>query len=188
VALAEEEFSDLEEKANQEFDEVLSFTSNQLGRMLTPSKRSLYHQKFELVVDDLVFIGHPVCKDEEGAWKMKADTSTPSEIERGRDSRPKLVVAKANGHQVEEESALGTSKLSLLDSFHLVLVLDHPDPSSTASGNLSKYFDQIYEHISLPVTTMFLQEQVGSNLVEDECDVLARLVEEYILEGARALC
>lgn len=187
VALTEEDFSDLEEKANPEFDEILSFTSNQLGRMLTPSKKSLYHQKFELVVDDLVFIGHPVCKDEDGVWKMKVDTNTPPEVERGRDSRPKATVAKASGNQVEEESTPGTSKLSLLNSFHLVLVLDHPDPSSTASGNLSKYFDQIYEHISLPVTTMLLQEQVDSNLVENECDVLVRLVEEYILEGVRAL-
>src|SRR6266545_2915074 len=48
------------------YGHVLGFSAEFLARHLCP-QRSMCHQKFELVVDDLAFIGHPVCADD-GKW------------------------------------------------------------------------------------------------------------------------
>ncbi len=70
-----------------------------------------------------------------------------------------------------------------LHTFHLVLVLDVPDPSSSASGNVSKYFNILYEQIAFTLTAVLYQEQVLSNFVERECDILIALKESCISKG-----
>lgn len=59
--------------------------------------------------------------------------------------------------------------------FHFVLVMDLPDPSSSASGNLFKYFHVIYEHIGITVTAVLFQEQVMHGFMDTECDALGAL-------------
>jgi len=67
--------------------------------------------------------------------------------------------------------------------FHLVFVFDLPDPSSSASGNVARYFDTIYEQIAFTVTAVLFQEQVLSNFVETECDAIGSLETEYMVKG-----
>ncbi|KAJ2926149.1 hypothetical protein H1R20_g10945, partial [Candolleomyces eurysporus] len=74
-------------------------------------------------------------------------------------------------------SAPHNSSSSWLEKFQLVLVLDLPDPSSSASGNVSKYFDVIYEQIAFTFAAVLFQEQVLHNFVEKECDTLIALQE-----------
>ncbi|KAK1218847.1 Nitrogen permease regulator 3 [Marasmius sp. AFHP31] len=45
-----------------EYDEAFGYSSEFLASILCPH-RSMCHQKFELMVDDLAFISHPVCPD-----------------------------------------------------------------------------------------------------------------------------
>ena len=79
---------------------------------------------------------------------------------------------------------LPTSSGTWLQTFHLVMVLDLPDPSSSASGNIAKYFDTIYEQIVFAMTAVMYQEQVLHNFVETECDTLGALKDDYIKQGA----
>lgn len=84
-----------------------------------------------------------------------------------------------------DPSTAPNSPSSWLQTFHFVLVLDLPDPSSSASGNVSKYFDIIYEHIAFTVTAVLYQEQVLSNYVEQEADLLLNLKDQYTSRGER---
>jgi hypothetical protein len=70
-----------------------------------------------------------------------------------------------------------------LERFQVVLVLDLPDPSSSASGNVSKYFDVIYEQIAFTFAAVLFQEQVLDNFVERECDTLISLQESSYKKG-----
>jgi hypothetical protein len=165
-----------------EYNDVLGYHSEFLANLLCP-KRSLCHQKFELLVDDLAFIGHPVAAEADGMWRFKPEKTKSSG--RGREYR--------NRHSIQHDedsssprisSAKDISSLSSwLHTFHFVLVLDLPDPSSSASGNVSKYFDIIYEQIVFNVTAVLFQEQVLSNFVEAECDTLGSLRDSYIAKG-----
>jgi hypothetical protein len=131
------------------------------------------HQKFELVVDDLAFIGHPVAADSDGNWSFKSerigsrDTTPPPDVVRDRP----------------QSHSSPASMTSWLQTFHLILVLDLPDPSSSASGNVSKYFNILYEQIAFTLTAVLYQEQVLSNFVERECDTLVSLRESSISKG-----
>lgn len=158
------------------YSHILGFDSEFLARILCPH-RSMSHQKFELVVDDLAFIGHPVSADSDGNWTFNTENS------RSRDSTPPPGV-RDRSHSHSHSSAASTS--NWLQTFHLVLVLDVPDPSSSASGNVSKYFNILYEQIAFTLTAVLYQEQVLSDFVERECDTLISLRESSISKSDHA--
>ncbi|KAF9446305.1 hypothetical protein P691DRAFT_761748 [Macrolepiota fuliginosa MF-IS2] len=163
---------------SDEYDQLFGYQVDFLAGLLLPH-RSMCHQKFELVVDDLAFIGHPVCVDKNGKWTFTLEKSENGT--RGRDS-------KGSPSPLQEESEASSltelqSEDGWLQFFHLVFVLDLPDPSSSASGNLSKYFDTIYEQVAFTVTAVLFQEQVTNNFVEEECDKLGALRDLSLSEG-----
>jgi nitrogen permease regulator 3-like protein len=164
---------------SDEYNNVLGYHSEFLANFLCP-KSPLCHQKFELVVDDLAFIGHPVTAEPDGMWRFKPENAKSSA--RGREFRN-----RQHGEDSPSPS-LTFAKLSSLSSwlhtFHFVIVLDLPDPSSSSSGNLGKYFDIIYEQVAFTVAAVLFQEQVLSNFVEDECDRLGSLRDAYIARGS----
>lgn len=172
-----------ESHVKDEYDNLFGYSSEFLAGLLCP-QRSLCHQKFELVVDEIAFIGHPVCAEDDGAWRFKREKHKTGP--RGRESRnqhlPQLDEAGPDLSSGAERCPPPTN--SLLQKFHLVIVLDLPDPSSSASGNVARYFDIIYEQIAFTVTAVLFQEQVLSNFVEAECEVLGSLKDEYMTKGA----
>lgn len=176
---------------NDQYTQVLGYSAEFLAGMLCP-QRAMCHQKFELVVDDLAFIGHPVCSESDCVWRFKQEKVKM--IPRGRGSK------KGQTPQMEEKSLTpekpapetpskepkpsGTAPENpWLQTFHLVLVLDLPDPSSSASGKITKYLDTIYEQIAFTVTAVLFHEQVKHNFVETECDALGSLESDYISKG-----
>ncbi|KAK0551271.1 Nitrogen permease regulator 3 [Tilletia horrida] len=71
------------------YDTFLGYDNSFLAELLTP-RRDLCHQKFELTVDDLVFVGHPVCADDREGWVLNATSGTSfsnEAIERSRSGR-----------------------------------------------------------------------------------------------------
>lgn len=170
------------------YTQVLGYSAEFLAGMLCP-QRAMCHQKFELVVDDLAFIGHPVCAESDGVWRFKPDKIKMAP--RGRGSKkgqtpqmdeisltPEKTTPERPSHQ--KPSAPDNS---WLQTFHFVLVLDLPDPSSSAVGNITKYFDTIYEQIVFTITAVLFQEQVQNNFVEAECDSLGSLESECTSRG-----
>jgi nitrogen permease regulator 3-like protein len=165
---------------NDEYDDLLGYSSEFLAGLLCPQP-SLCHQKFELIVDNLAFIGHPVCAEEDGMWRFKPEKFKSGS--RGRGSRNRQLSQLDETGPDTSPNGERRPANSWLQRFHLVIVLDLPDPSSSASGNVSKYFDIIYEQIAFTVTAVLFQEQVLSNFVETECEVLGTLKDECISKG-----
>ncbi|TCD64919.1 hypothetical protein EIP91_003455 [Steccherinum ochraceum] len=141
------------------------------------------HQRFELVVDDLAFVGHPVCADPDGTWRFKPERAKMAP--RGRGSK-KGQSPPADDKPLTPEKNGETKKSQQdcwLQTFHFVFVLDSPDPSSSQSGNIAKYFDIIYEQMAFTITAVLYQEQVLHNFVEVECDRLGALENDHIDRG-----
>lgn len=166
-----------------DYDELLGYSSKFLSGMLCPHN-TMCHQKFELIVEDLAFLGHPVCSESDGVWRFPAEKSKAAS--RGRGSRkgqtqsPQVEEASLTPERTPNEPALTISRLQ---TFHLVLVLDRPDPSSSAAGNLEKYYDVLYEQIVFAMTAVLFQEQVLHNFVETECTKLLALKENFVAQG-----
>jgi len=167
-----------------EYDHVLGYRSGFLAGILCPDSKAIYHQKFELVVDDLAFIGHPVCVDSDGQWKFRPEKV--KSLSRGRETS-ELEKSMSPHHEESplspEIRPLDAARKSSLKAFHFVLVVDLPDPSSSASGNISKYFNVLYEQIAFTLTAVLYQEQVLSRFVEKECDAISVLKEQCITKG-----
>ncbi|KAG6872438.1 hypothetical protein C0992_009619 [Termitomyces sp. T32_za158] len=173
-----------------EYDHLFGYSSDFLANLLCPQS-SMCHQKFELLVDNLAFIGHPVCTDEDGIWRFKPEKLKPEKLKSGPRGRESKVGSSSNSRRTSispdtrpTSSEKVPSANAWLDKFHFVVVLDIPDPSSSASGNVSKYFDIIYEQISFTVTAVLFQEQVLSNFVETECETLGSLKDSCISKGS----
>ncbi|KAJ7475742.1 nitrogen permease regulator of amino acid transport activity 3-domain-containing protein [Mycena latifolia] len=169
-----------------EYDHLFGYSSEFLANLLCP-QRSMCHQKFELLVDDLAFIGHPVSAEEDGGWRFKPEK--PKVNDRGRESRIRRVSQTDRGSSSSPVRPASSAEKTppvpsqWLQRFHFVMVLDVPDPSSSASGNITKYFDIIYEQIAFPVAAVLFQEQVLSNFVEEECDILGSLKDSCSASG-----
>ncbi|THH00235.1 hypothetical protein EW026_g2293 [Hermanssonia centrifuga] len=73
------------------YHEVFGYSAEFIAGLLSPH-RAMCHQKFELVVDDLAFIGHPVCAEQDGAWRFSPEKLKPT---RGRGSRKVSSLAPA---------------------------------------------------------------------------------------------
>ena len=186
-----------------EYDTLLGYSAEFLAQILCPQS-SMCHQKFELIVDDLAFVGHPVCADADGAWRFKQAKAKAASRGRGskkgqshqveeRGLTPESFVENGNGNGAERDGLEGRApriqtqvgeSSSGIKTFHFVVVLDLPDPSSSASGNIAKYFDTIYQQIAFNVTAVLYQEQVLHEYVEAECEMLSQLKEEYANKGA----
>ena len=169
-----------------EYDDLLGYSSEFLAGLLCPHS-AMCHQRFELIVDELAFLGHPVCAEQDGLWRFPKEKSKSTS--RGRGSRK----SRTQSPQVEESSLtpdapakdLPPSSGKWLQTFHFVIALDLPDPSSSASGNIAKYFDTIYEQVAFSMTAVMFQEQVLHNFVETECDALGALKDDFIKKGKR---
>ncbi|KAJ3755048.1 nitrogen permease regulator of amino acid transport activity 3-domain-containing protein [Lentinula raphanica] len=186
------EIEDQEIRDKDKFENVFGYSSEFLASILCPST-SMCHQKFELIVDDLAFIGHPVCADSDGVWRFQSTKTANTSSSRGRSTRdhgggesnsPSPASRQYSVDQEDKDnSASANTTCTWLHTFNFVLVLDLPDPSSSASGNVSKYFDILYGQIGFVVAAVLFQEQVLSNFVEQECDSLGSLKDECIRKG-----
>ncbi|KAK4688354.1 nitrogen permease regulator 3, partial [Tremellales sp. Uapishka_1] len=190
-----------------QYTSALGYSLDFLSDMLTPP-RAACNRKFEVCVDELVFVGHPMSVNPDGKWELPTDIDDeddndhdPRRVFRGRKMRdgvgnlgtlvegavvepapeatPKPVV---NGGKEKESSPIPT-----LNMFHLVLVLDKPDPKS---GNLvpegpghEGLYDEVYREIALKWTAAAYALQVRENWVAKEAWELAKIRERDIAAG-----
>ena len=169
---------------HDEYGALFGYAAEFFAGLLLP-KRALCHQKFALAVDDLFFIGHPVCADADGTWRFKREKDV-----RGRGGRKRRVSTDDLSSSTDFDSQESNSSPPLppvppptcsswLETFHVAFVHEVPDPSSPASGNIGRYFDIIYQQVAFTLTAVLFQEQVLSNFVEQECDVLTALKDDF---------
>ncbi|KAH9003055.1 nitrogen permease regulator of amino acid transport activity 3-domain-containing protein [Lactarius hatsudake] len=162
---------------HDEYGALFGYAAEFLAGLLLP-KRAMCHQKFALAVDDLFFVGHPVCCDADGIWRFKQEKDV-----RGRGARKRRVsgddVSSSTEFDSAQESSSPPPAPSWLQTFHVAFVHEVPDPSSSASGNIGRYFDVIYQQVAFTLTAVLFQEQVLSNFVEKDCDVLCALKDEF---------
>jgi len=196
---------------NQQYDTALGYSLDFLGDMLTPP-RSACNRKFEINVDELIFVGHPVTVGNDGKWAFP---------EEDHDLRPSARGRKRNSAKMEtgekdktslktviegKEASLSpetdTEKLPAvkedkddaphLNMFHLVIILDRPDPqvdeldhdgtNRTAYG----FADEVYREIAFKWTAAAFALQVKENWIARNAWEITRLKEKCYNEGERS--
>ncbi|KAJ1578940.1 hypothetical protein NDA14_000936 [Ustilago hordei] len=227
-----EEKARREERAARAYKTYLGYDIEILASILNP-RPELAHQKFELIVDDLAFLGHPVSAGKAGTWgdpennrdgndkdadddndRSKAQTQQrgrsglrkevrPYDLQDGEEtSKDSTAPTSAKNDKAELQSSAKSRSISQscmelttdsttsskshapLSSFHLVLVLDRPDPSAAMSGmDLSSWLQLFYDNIVFKMTAALFAEQSKSDYVGCETEKLLSLRERCMDDG-----
>jgi hypothetical protein len=200
----------------RQYSHALSYSLDFLSDMLSPP-RSACNRKFEICVDELVFVGHPVCIGKDGKWAVPDEEAEERES-RGRSGRPppgmpsnphvcgqgrhlRAVVeageanVEALPHQDQSPSGTKTEKKEkeddgppTLNMFHLVLILDKPDPKVGAptegpGAGATGAFDEVYREIAFKWTAAAWALQVRDNFIERESWEMAKMRDKCLNEG-----
>lgn len=219
--LSPEEKARREEKAARAYKTYLGYDIDILASILNP-RPELSHKKFELVIDDLAFLGHPVTPNKNGVWGDQDDESQDDRVEardektaahaqqRGRSglrkeirpydpsddrvaSNDKIDKSAKTGAKsrnasltrIEQTNDVPTSRSKApLTQFHLVLILDRPDPSTAVPGvDLSSWLQLFYDNIVFKMTAALFAEQSKSDYVGRETEKLLALRERCMDDG-----
>ena len=194
-----------------QYDHALTYPLDFLSDMLTPS-RSVCHRKFEVYVDEVVFIGHPVSVGPDGKWEFPKDEDEEvghaTRGRRGRDERSLLgtVLEIKEGNSpdgVSDKTETSVTRSNgddkegppTLNMFHLVLIVDKPDPKAGGSdaegmGTSSQMnqFDEIYREIAFKWTAAAFALQVKDNFIAREAWEIGRMREKCLNEGRLDAC
>jgi hypothetical protein len=165
------------------YQQYLGYDTGILASILAP-RRELCHSKFELVIDDLAFIGHPLCVDKNGKWDPESQ-----QTKRGRDQKKKgsHLGGYSIGSPEDEEDEVPSndaSSLAPMTLFHFVLVLDRPDPSAyLPSIDLTSWLQIFYDNIAFKMTAALFAEEVRCDYVTRESEKLGVLRDRCMDDG-----
>lgn len=139
---------------DEDSTELFGYQSTLLSEMLCPP-RAMCNKRFELTIDDNVFLGLPVHINAEGKWrKRSADANFSEEIE------------EMTGSGVLDENECP------LRMFHVIFVLDPPITDT------EYVTDEIYHHVLTPFASVLRKEQGAKNYVWEQVKEIYRCKEE----------
>ncbi|ORY78140.1 nitrogen permease regulator of amino acid transport activity 3-domain-containing protein [Protomyces lactucae-debilis] len=171
-----------EESATQRkkpWDTILSHPSSLLADIFTPHKSD---NKFELWMDDLVFLGSPAHIRPDGSWiKRKQMAEKPDT--RGEDvSSPVSVTGSSanllSPHPTTSSTTSPSTSPSPMTVFHLVFALETPKTDA-----YHKQVKQMYESIVTQLTFALTYEQARSEYVWKQCELILDIKEKSIANG-----
>ncbi|WVQ81127.1 hypothetical protein IAT38_003249 [Cryptococcus sp. DSM 104549] len=200
-----------------QYNYALGWPLEVLSDMLTPP-RSACNRKFELCVGNVVFLGHPVCSGPDGKWEYPAeddelDDRVPSRGRRMRGDHPgnglgsldtvvegneaytatlspaaNAIDTKRSSQSSNKENE-GEDDVPSLTMFHLVLIIDKPDPKPGTESHDEHHsqtlgiYDEIYREIAFKWTAAAFRLQCESNLVAKEAWMIAKYKDKCLAEG-----
>jgi len=151
---------------DHDYNYVLGYPISILAGKLFRFEREICNQRFELVIEELMFLGHPVYIGEDGTWGWKELYADPTSGGPGDQS------------DAPEPQQKDDSKESALKGFHLILVLDRPDPSVGGDVNIGQFVDVYYKQIAQRLTAALHYEQARDGYVEKQAELLVDLCYE----------
>ncbi|GMK55302.1 hypothetical protein CspeluHIS016_0203580 [Cutaneotrichosporon spelunceum] len=169
----------LEHQYNFSMGYALDFLSD----LLSP-RRAACHRKFIITINELIFLGHPVCSGSDGKWAYPAGDSDDEEDSRLRGRRKEAGPVKAVEviQKIEETPArTGRKDEACLNMFHLVLILDKPDPKPNQA--LADCLEILYREVAFKWTAAAFALQVRDNWVGREVKKLMTIRERGMADG-----
>lgn len=168
----------------QQYNYSMGYPLEFLSDLLSPP-RAACNRKFEISVDELIFIGHPVCSGPDGKWAYPSGDSDDEEDSRLRGRRkeagPLRALAEHPDRADETPARNGRKDEAELSMFHLVLILDKPDPKPDQP--LGDCLDIIYREVAFKWAAAAFALQVRDNWVARQVKQLMGIRERAMADG-----
>ncbi|BEJ00691.1 hypothetical protein CcaverHIS631_0505480 [Cutaneotrichosporon cavernicola] len=165
----------------QQYNFSMGYSLEFLSDLLSP-RRAACNRKFSITINELIFMGHPVTAGPDGKWAYPAGDSDDDEDDRLRGRRKEAGPVKAVEEiQKEETPKNGRKDQAGLTLFHLVLILDKPDPKP--GQVFTDCLDILYREVAFKWTAAAFALQVKDNWVGREIKKLMAIREKAMADG-----
>lgn len=154
------------EKWKPSWEPLLGIGEEGLVSLLAPG-RSWHKRKFELGINDLVFVGRPVYARESGSWgkrRRKARPNHNGEDEQGSatDEDDQAAKEPSTGDDANERQ----DPKSNLTMFHVVFIMN-PSPLEHAQR-----VKDMYDNVVRKISKVLKWEQAKNDYVWEQCDLI----------------
>lgn len=159
------------------FSHYLGYPVDFLAEMLAP-RREMCNRKFEFVIDDLAFIGHPVHRkiddndfgeeDEDNRGRRHRDGGKPDAAAQVPEPGSPLPDIDRGNHRSRNDE-------DPVEMFHLVLVIQPPDPSYAAPTlDLTTWLGLWYDNVTFKMTAALWAEEQRATYVSEQSSLLSK--------------
>lgn len=148
-------------------DTILGFDREYLSELLCPP-RAMCNTKFEITVDNHVFLGLPIHCFDNGLWRHKS---------RAKSARSGSKVL-ADGQLNEDGSTSGQTLTATMSMFHLVFIMDPP----CVEHNYR--IDEMFHYVISRLALVLRYEQLKHDYVWKQSKLVFKAKEEYRLAQA----
>ncbi|KAG2175324.1 hypothetical protein INT44_007812 [Umbelopsis vinacea] len=151
-------------------DSILGIDTGFLADALAP-KSPLRDRKFQMTIDDLTFVGHPISLTADDQQQQQ-QPSQQKKWQSNDDSNGHRRTSKGSNAAVDDSHSS-----SHITQFHVVFVISPPDLE------LNNQVDILYDHIIKRYTTALRYEQLRCEYVKREADKVLAIKEEATNHG-----
>ncbi|ODQ46774.1 hypothetical protein PICMEDRAFT_25955, partial [Pichia membranifaciens NRRL Y-2026] len=144
-------------------EKLFSFDADFISDLATPPK-SLCNTRFELTVEDMVFLGLPIHIQDDGSWRI----SKKSKFVRSKSMSTSqlLEYTGENSHVMEKDCGMY--------QFHMLFVMNPP------VVEYNHRIDEMFHYIISRISLLLRYEQQKTNYVWEESKKILKLKEELV--------
>ncbi|OBA22047.1 hypothetical protein METBIDRAFT_38680 [Metschnikowia bicuspidata var. bicuspidata NRRL YB-4993] len=138
--------------------QILGLEPDQLGEMLCPP-RAMCNRRFDVMLENVVFLGLPVHVDTNGSWRAK----------KNRPAATGTATARSERQDLTESLRAGTA----MSMFHLVFVMSPPDIERNYR------VDEMFYNVTSKLSLMLRYEQQKNDFVWLQVRMILKLKDEF---------
>lgn len=145
---------------NEPSKQILGFEPEHISEMLSPP-RDMCNRRFEIMLENVVFLGLPVHISSNGSWKPGKRTHKSQSMPSGE-----------NSNEVENSPGSGKSANSM-SMFHLVFVMNPPEIERNYR------IDEMFYYVVSKLSLVLRYEQLRHDYVWNQVKLILKLKEEW---------
>lgn len=150
---------------------IFGFEADYLCEMLCPPKQ-MCNSRFEIMIDDLVFLGLPIHSYDNGSWKSKHSHRPKSgKLSKGRSKNAADNASIDEG--IDYETTSKSQSKNSMSMFHLVFIMNPP------IIECNYRIDEMFHYVISRLSLVLRYEQLKHEYVWNQIRMIYNLKEEF---------
>ncbi|CUM55951.1 Nitrogen permease regulator 3 [Debaryomyces fabryi] len=151
---------------------ILGFEADYLCEMLCPPKQ-MCNSRFEIMIDDLVFLGLPIHSYDNGSWRSKHSHRPKSgKLSKGRFKNA-TDNASIDNEKTDYENTSKSQSKNAMNMFHLVFIMNPP------IIECNYRIDEMFHYVISRLSLVLRYEQLKHEYVWNQIRLIYNLKEEF---------
>ncbi|CCE73043.1 Piso0_000054 [Millerozyma farinosa CBS 7064] len=153
---------------------ILGYEPDYLSEMLCPP-RQMCNSRFEIMIDDLIFLGLPIHSFEDGSWRQSDSKRVASRISskiKYKSQEDDKSKKSSNENNAQDNPPAADSKNSL-NMFHLVFIMNPPIIESNYR------IDEMFHYVISRLSLVLRYEQSKHDYIWSQVRLIAQIREDF---------